>query len=239
MSPQLDEESLARVLSELAATLTSPVEVSEVFYRVAEHVIELLQVSGAGVSVVDAAGRLRPVTGLNRLIVELEATEEQFQEGACVDALRTRDVVAVPDLESEAGRWPRWVAECKRHGVQSVMGVPMIVRDEPIGAVNIYSKERRDWTPSDIRLARAVTDLTGSHLANASELEASRRTAEQLQEALDSRVVIEQAKGMLASELSCTVDQAFEVLRRHARNHGATLRSVAHAVVHLGLRPSR
>jgi AmiR/NasT family two-component response regulator len=90
-----------------------------------------------------------------------------------------------------------------------------------------------------VRAARVLGDMAASYVANASDLEQSRRTTEQLREALESRIIIEQAKGMLASEYRISVDQAFVVLRDHSRRHGASLRGVAEAVVTLGLRPPR
>jgi AmiR/NasT family two-component response regulator len=113
----------------------------------------------------------------------------------------------------------------------------MRLDDEVLGAMNIYSAEPRLWTDDEIATAQVLADMATSYLVNASELEKSRRTSEQLQEALQSRVVIEQAKGILSAERRISMDEAFETLRRHARNHNANLRAVADAVVNLGLRP--
>lgn len=207
-------------------------------YRLAEHVVAILDVAGTGVSLVDEEGRLRPVTGINQLTALLEATEEQFQEGPCVDAFRDGVVVAVADLDDKPESWPRWSAEAKARGVRAVLGVPLRVRDEALGAMNIYSTEPREWSDSDVRSAQVLSDMAASYVANASALDESRRTTEQLREALESRVIIEQAKGMLATELQISIDKAFVVLRDHARRNSASMRSVAHAVVNLGLRPA-
>jgi GAF domain-containing protein len=232
-----DQEMLTRVLSEFAHTLANRYEVSEVLYRLAEHVVEILGVEGTGVSVVDEDGQLRPVTGINELTTRLEAAEEQLQEGPCVDAFRDGEIVVVDDLDDFAQRWPRWNSEARARGVQAVLGVPLRVREESLGAINIYSEERRSWSQHEIRIARVLSDMAASYVANASDLQQSRRTSEQLREALESRAVIEQAKGILASEGGYGVDHAFQVLRAHSRRHGASLRSVSHAVVNLGLRP--
>lgn len=233
-----DEELLSRVLSEFAHTLASRFEVSEVLYRLAEHVVEILGVAGAGVSVIDAEGKLRPVTGINELTTGLEAAEERLQEGPCVDAFYQGDVIVVANLDEDAHRWPRWAAEAKERRVGAVIGLPLRVREDSLGAMNIYSKQPRQWRPAEIRVARVLTDMAASYVANASDLEQSQRTTEQLREALESRVIIEQAKGVLAAEMGVSVDRAFAVLRDHARRHSASLRSVAHGVVHLGLRPA-
>lgn len=234
-----DEERLTNVLSEFAQTLTARFDVSEVLYRLAENVIAILGVRGAGVSVIDQHGQLRPVTGINELTLTLETVEEQFQEGPCVDAFRQGDVIVVADIEKDIDRWPKWASEAMRNDVWAVLGIPLRVRDQSIGAMNVYSGERRQWREADVRVAKILTDMAASYVANASALQESQRTAEQLREALESRIVIEQAKGIVSVDQSCSVDEAFSILRDHSRRHQVTLRTVAQAVVQLGLRPTR
>lgn len=230
------EAPLVGALAEFAGTLTGRYEVSEVLYRLAEHVMKILAVAGCGVSVTDEEGRLRPVTGVNELTTELEAVEEEHQEGPCVDAFQRGELVVVDDLAGQ-GDWPGWSAEAARHGVGAVLGVPLRAFDRTIGAMNIYATGARRWHKVEIQVAETLTNMAASYVANASELEQSRRTAEQLQEALDSRVIIEQAKGVLAAEMHLSVERAFEILRRHSQRHGVSLRTVADAVVNLELRP--
>jgi GAF domain-containing protein len=233
-----DQRRMLAALSEFTHTLANQFEVSQVLYELAEHVVKILGVAGAGVSVVDEAGLLRPVTGVNQLTTELELVEEGLQEGPCVDAFAEGRTVVVVDLGTEGGAWPRWSAAAREQGVRAVLGIPLRVRDTSLGAMNIYSAEKRQWRDAEIDVARVLCDMAASYVANASDLEHARRTTEQLQEALESRVIIEQAKGVLASELQCSIDDAFTVLRDHARRHGVTLRSVAEGVVKLGLRPN-
>lgn len=234
-----NDQLMTEVLSEFAHTLANRYEVSEVLYRLAEHIVEILGAVGTGVALTDSDGRLHPVTGINELSLGLETLEERFQEGPCVDAYLLGKVVRVSDLSKPPEQWPRWNKEARERNVRAVLGVPLRVRDESLGAVNIYSAEPREWHDTDVKVACILADMAASYVANASALEESRRTTEQLREALESRIIIEQAKGVLANELRCTVDQAFVVLREHARRNGASLRQVAHAVVHLGLRPPR
>jgi GAF domain-containing protein len=234
-----DEELLTKVLSEFAHTLAGRFDVSEVLYRLAAHVIEILGVAGTGVSVVDKDGQLRPVTGVNRLTTEAEAVEEAHQEGPCVDAFHLGAEVVVPRLADEGHKWPNWTRKANELGIEAVLSVPLKSHERSLGAMNIYNGEPRDWRESDVRVARVLCDMAAAYISNASELEQARRTGEQLQEALESRIIIEQAKGVLASQMGVSVDEAFSVLRHHARSHGATLRAVAGAVVNLGLRPDR
>jgi len=236
---RIDDDLLLEVLSGFARTLTGRFEVSEVLYRLAENVVAILKVAGAGVSVVDDRGRLRPVTTINELTAQLETVEEEGQEGPCVDSFQRGEVIRVPRLDERAHEWPEWSAEAKRHGVKAVLGIPLRVEGVSIGAMNVYATEPREWGDGEVRAAQVLTDIAAGYVANASDLEQSRRTTEQLREALESRIIIEQAKGMLASEYQISVDQAFAVLRTHSRRHGATLRVVADGVVNLGLRPPR
>ncbi|MCL6538055.1 MAG: GAF and ANTAR domain-containing protein [Acidothermus sp.] len=237
MTDTIDRDSLIRVVGEFARTLAGRYEISDVLYQLVEDVVTLLRVAGAGVSLRDEENKLRPVTGINSLTTRIEATEEALQEGPCVDAFRHGGAVVVADLDDERNRWPHWSSYALNAGIHAVLGIPLAVRGEPIGAMNVYAAERRDWTPTEIETARLLADMAASYVANASDLEKLQRTAEQLRYALESRIIIEQAKGILAAEYHCTVDQAFVLLRDQSRAHGARLREVAHAVVHLGLRP--
>lgn len=239
MTQFLNDQMLTRVLPEFAHTLADGHEVNEVLSRLAGHIVEILDADGAGVSLADPHGALRPVTGVNELSAWLEATQEELQEGPCVDAFHSGCAVRVPDLELEPHAWPRWRREARQREVRGILGVPLRVPTQVLGAVDVYSIRPREWDEAEVTVARVLTVMAASYVANASALEDSRRTTEQLREALASRIVIEQAKGVLANDLGCTVDQAFLVLREHARRNSANLRAVAHAVVHLGLRPSR
>lgn len=234
---RFDVELLTTVLSEFAHTLAGRFDVSEVLYRLVEHVIQILGVDGAGVSVVDEHGNLRPVTVPNELTRALEAVEEAHQQGPCIDAFHAGEVVVVPRLAEQAAKWPDWCRTADALGVQAVLGIPLLAHGEPLGAMNIYSLAERDWQDSDVRVARVLCDMAASYVSNASDLDQAHRTTEQLKEALESRIIIEQAKGVLAAEQRITVEEAFVVLREHSRGHGASLRAVAHAVVTLGLRP--
>jgi GAF domain-containing protein len=176
------------------------------------------------------------VTGRNEQSVRIEQTQEQTQSGVCVEAFTSGEVVTVADLELES-RWPEFRSVAREVGVRATAAVPMRLGGEALGALNLYDDKPRQWTEHDMSTATVLADMATSYLVNASEIAESRRRAEQLEEALETRIIIEQAKGVLANERKVSVDQAFEILRRHARTHQAGLRTVADAVVNLGLRP--
>lgn len=237
MNDPINHELVTDAAGDFAHALTKRHDTGEVLYRLAEHLTELLDLAGTGVSLADADGRLHPVTGINQLTTVLEETEEKLREGPCIDAFRSGAVVVARTSDELAATWPRWSQAAATQGVQAVAGLPLWARDQSLGTVNLYSGAARPWHERELRVVRLFADQASGYIANRSELERSQRLSAQLQHALDARVVIEQAKGVLASNLDCSVDQAFTVLREHARRTSTSLRSVAHAVVHNGFKP--
>ncbi len=212
----VDQGLFLRTLSEFARTLVVRYEIVDVLYALAERTTALLDVAGAGVSLVDG-DRLRFVTGVNEATVQVEQTQERIQEGVCVDAWKSGKVVTVPVLPPPDGSWAEFVENARAAGFAAVAGIPMRLDDEVLGAVNVYSAEPRPWSDDDIATAQVLADMATIYLVNASELEKSRRTTEQLQEALQTRIVIEQAKGILSAERKMSMDKAFETLRMPLR----------------------
>jgi len=231
-----DQRLLTQTLSEFASTLVKDFTISDVLHDLAERATAVVGADSAGVSL-QHDGRLRFATALDERCSSLERVQEHEQAGPCVDALQAGEVVAVADLAEAASRWGAYGRAAREAGFAAILGVPMRLDSEKIGTLNIYSNTRREWSEEDTDAARVLADIASSYVINASKLVQQRRLNEQLQEALSSRIVIEQAKGILAAEHGISIDKAFEILRRHARSHRASLRSVAEAVVNLGLRP--
>jgi GAF domain-containing protein len=235
-SAMADQKLLTTTLSEFAATLVQGFAISDVLHDLAERVAAVVAVDSVGVYLRDD-GALRFITALDEPSAAVERVQEQEQEGPCVDAWRSGSVITVTDLRENRQRWPAYVAAAGQAGILAVAGIPMYLGGQHIGVLDLHSKQRRDWSAEDLGAARVLADIAASYVINASRLDQQRRISEQLQEALERRVIIEQAKGILAAERGITVDKAFEVLRQHARQRGASLRAVADAVVNLGLRP--
>jgi GAF domain-containing protein len=231
-----DGQLLTAALSQFARTLAQGFAISDVLHDLVERVTDVLGVDYAGVSVQES-GQLRFVTAVSEQAATLERVQEALQAGPCVDAWRSGEAVIIPDLRETPHRWGRYTQAASEVGIIAISSIPMRRDTENIGALDVYSSTRRDWSSDDLAVASTFADMATSYIVSASELDRQRRVNEQLREALESRIVIEQAKGMLAAERGIPVDQAFEVLRRHARNNGVTLRSVARAVVSRELRP--
>jgi len=197
-------------------------------------VTAVLGLGGSGVTMAEE-GRLHFVTAVTQDSKELERSQEDHQEGPCRDAYETGEVVRVTDVRKESARWPHYSATATRLGLAGVAGIPMRDGGEVIGALNVYSREPRDWSDQDIAVAVVLADVATSYVLNASKLHDQQHLSEQLQGALESRVVIEQAKGITAQQKSVSVDQAYQLIRGHARNNHASLRVVAEAIVAVGL----
>jgi len=200
-----------------------------------KSVAAVLGLGGSGVTVAEQ-GKLQFVTALTQDSKELERSQQVHQEGPCRDAYETGEVVRVTDVRQESARWPDYSALAADLGVAGVAGIPMRQGDEVIGALNIYSNEPRQWSDEDIAVAVVLADVATSYVLNASKLHDQEQLSEQLQHALESRIVIEQAKGITAQRRSVSIDHAYQLMRGHARSNHASLRTVAEAIVGVGLR---
>jgi GAF domain-containing protein len=231
-----DQQLLMRALSEFAGTLAKGYKISDVLHDLAEQVTAVLGIDGAGVSVQDG-GQLHFVTAIDERSAQMEGIQDAAQAGPCVDAWRSGEAVTITDLRQGPHGWDHYEQAARDIGVVAIAGIPMRCGGQSIGALDLYSTIPRKWSGDDLASARILADMATSYVIHASELDRQRRLNEQLRKALDSRIVIEQAKGILAAERQVTINAAFELLRRHARSHSAPLRSVADAVVNLGMRP--
>jgi GAF domain-containing protein len=225
-------DTLLDSLERFAATLTGGYGIGDVLHNLTEEMSSALNLTGAGVTLVHD-GRQRFVTAAVDAIAGLERVQEDRQEGPCIDAVASRSPVAVQDIAAgdAAEHWPDYVTATKTAGVHAVAGIPMLAEGEAIGAVNLYDSQPRDWSAEDLRVATIFATIATGYLTHASAAQQHQRTAEQLQQALDTRLVIEQAKGQLAATRGTTVDEAFQTLRRYARDHRARIHDVSRAVI--------
>ena len=230
-----DSDPLSNALSAYARTLTGRFDISDVLYDLTEKVWEVINVSAAGVSLLQD-GMLRHVASLNQTSAAIEHAQEVTQRGPCVDACTTMEIVAVADIRLDPDRWPEVSAAAVASGVIAVAGIPFRDGHRTLGALNLFDSVPRQWSGLDLARARVLADMATSYVVHASQIQAQERTNEQLQKALDNRVVIEQAKGILADHHHVSVQAAFEMLRGHARSNNVTIHSVATAVVDRGFR---
>ena len=203
-------ETLLDSLERFAAALTSGYGIGDVLHNLTEEMAEVLGLSGAGVTLVHD-GQQRFVTAAVEAIATLERAQETWQKGPCVDAVASAAPVAVADIAAgdASERWPEYTIAAKTAGIQAVAGIPMLAEGEAIGAVNLYDSQPRNWSAEDLRVATIFASIATGYLIHASSAQQQQRTAEQLQQALNTRLIIEQAKGVLATQRETTVDDAF------------------------------
>jgi GAF domain-containing protein len=231
----IDQVAFVETLSAFARRLVSDYRISDALHDLVIGSRQVLEITGVGVSLATEQ-RIEYVTADPGQIAPLERVQQDTQAGPCIDAYRSGQPVLVPDLGAEGQRWPAIAAAAAQAGLIAVAGIPMLLDGVILGVVNLYHNERHDWGDDEVRIAQLLAAMATGYVVNAQRFDRVRHTAEQLQEALDSRVVIEQAKGMLAADAGISIDEAFNRLRIHARKHQAALRSVAEAVVNLRLR---
>lgn len=230
-----NRELLWSTLSGFSHAVLGPYDLDTLVDDLAEGATGLLRLTGSGVALIKG-DRLTYATSSPARLATLGQTEEQAQAGPVLQAYRTGEVVAVADLSVRAHDWGAYCAAGAAAGVRAVAGIPMTLGETRIGGLVLYSDQLRQWSADDLAIAQVLADMATGYLIHASELSKHEQLNEQLQHALDSRVIIEQAKGMVAATHRISVQAAFVLIRGHARRHQASLHSVAEAVVNLGLR---
>lgn len=228
--PMTNSEPLLHALRSFAAAMGSSYDLPDVCFQLSASVTDILGVTGAGVSVLARDGKLKFVAATSERIVEIERVQEASQEGPCMAASTQNQPVVVADIADNPD-WPTYEQAASRTGLRSMVGFPLAAEGRRVGAMNVYNAEPREWSENDLNIIAVFADMTVAYLARTSELSEARQLTEQLQRALESRIVIEQAKGILANQHGLSVDDAFELLRHHSRSNGLGLSEVAEAVV--------
>ncbi len=229
-------DALLDVLTHFAETLANRFDVADVLYALTDHTVDVLDATAAGVSLADDHDVLQFVSANSETAAELERVQQQARQGPCHHAHTSGHDVIVDDITTH-DEWPVYRDTALELDLRSMMGIPLAIGEQRLGALNVYSQRKRTWTDTDVAHARVLANIATSYILHASHLDEIRNVNEQLRHALGSRIIIEQAKGLLAGEYGTTLDASLALLRHHARSNNATLCSVAEAVVELGLRP--
>ena len=225
------EADVVRSLVEMAGTLVEDYDVVDLLTGLADRCVSLLGVSAAGVMLASPAGSLGLVASSSEAVRLLELFELQAQEGPCLDAFRTGERVGHQDLEAESGRWPSFSAAALREGFRSVSALPLRFREVTLGALNLLSVTRAPMEEADVIAARAFADLATLSIVQHRASAEAQILNEQLSGALTSRVVIEQAKGVISERAGVDLAQAFSRLRAYARSRNLRLTDVAQAAI--------
>jgi transcriptional regulator with GAF, ATPase, and Fis domain len=228
---QMDTELLSDTFVDLADTMVADFDVIDFLHLLTDRSVALLAASAAGVVLADPRGELRVAAASSEEAGLLELFQLQNDQGPCLECFRTGKPVTAADLAAPAQRWPRFAAAAMQSGFRTVDALPMRLRDQVIGALNLFRALPGPLGPEDLRIGQALADVATIGLLHERNVRRSETVAEQLQAALNSRVIIEQAKGKLAERLSIDMDRSFSMLRDHARNTNQRLTDVARTFV--------
>jgi len=227
----LPAERVAEIFVEFADTLVEEFDLIEFLQMVTTRASELVGSSAAGLLLADPQGTLQFMAASDERAEMLELFQVQSHEGPCQDCFREGAAVVNADLSSSPGRWPNFAPRATAAGFASVHAFPLRLRREVIGALNLFGSDVGAMNPADAGTVQALADVATIGLLQERAVRRGEVLTEQLQGALDSRIVIEQAKGALAQIHACSVDEAFDLLRGYCRNHRLGLSEVARGVV--------
>ena len=225
------ESLLIATLVELADNLVNDYDVIDVLTVLSHRCVEAIDVDAAGVMLASPVGELQFVASSSESMTVLELFQIQSNEGPCVDCFRDGIAITNHSLSEADGRWPLFTPLAMAQGFRAVDSLPMRLRGRTIGALNLFRTHQGALSDDDVIVAQGLADVaTIAILQHRSSIDASALNA-QLNNALNSRVIIEQAKGMICQSTGCNMDEAFNRLRAHARNHNEGLTNLATRIV--------
>ena len=226
----MDGQLLSETFVELTDTMVADFDIIDFLHVLTTRSVELLNVSAAGLLLADPRGELRVVAASSEAARLLELFQLQSDQGPCLDCFRSGRPVAATDLSADQ-RWPEFADAARKAGFFAVQALPMRLRDQVVGALNLFRGTVGAFDIDTVQVGQALADVATISLLHERSMRRRDTLNEQLQAALNSRVVIEQAKGKLAERLGIDVNQAFTLLRDQARNRNQRLSDLARAFV--------
>jgi transcriptional regulator with GAF, ATPase, and Fis domain len=225
------EREVTQAFVALASSLATGYDVVELLNSLTSQCARLLDVASAGLLLADSLGVLHVLAASTEHTRQLELFQLQRDQGPCLDCYRAGKPVAVPNLADAAARWPEFVSGAQVAGFASVHALPMRLGDDTLGALGLFGTAVGTLNDDDLTLGQALADVASVAIVQGKVTADKTALNEQLQTALSSRVVIEQAKGVLAQQGALDMAGAFAVLRRYCRDHNLRLTDVAQSVV--------
>jgi GAF domain-containing protein len=225
------EQRIVQTFVELADTMVDDFDVIDFLHLLAERCVELLDCAEAGILLADAAGLLRVMASSSERADALDVLQSQHEEGPCFECYQHGRAVHSEDLAADSARWPAFVPAALERGFASVQAVAMRVRGQTVGALNLFRSQVGRLAERDLPLGQGMANIAAVALLQERAVRESRGVTQQLQYALNSRVVIEQAKGILAERANISIDSAFARLRAHARARNRRISDVADEVI--------
>jgi len=235
MTSESRESALTTAFVSFADTLVADYDVVELLQSLVDTSARLLDAAAAGLLLADETGELAVIASTSERSRLVELMQLEAGLGPCVQAFQTGVVVEIDDIGATADRWPGFSGAALDQGFQSVIAVPLRLRDATIGTLNLFRTGTGRMTAIDAEAARGLADMATIGILHERAIRESTIAQEQLQNALNSRVVIEQAKGVIGQLRGVDMDEAFRILRTHSRSNHIPLRDVADQVVRRSL----
>jgi GAF domain-containing protein len=231
MSEQRQDRDFFETFATLADTLVAGFDVVDLLQTLVESCERMLDITAAGILLINEDGELEVVASTSEAARLVELMQLSADAGPCVVSFTSGAVVSVPDIRNAPPGWARFREAAAEQGFASVYALPLRLRETTIGALNLLRSTVGELDATDIRIATALADVATIGILHERAIVESDRVREQLSQALQSRIVIEQAKGVISHLHSISTDNAFTVLRTYARSHRLLLSDVAHRVV--------
>lgn len=234
------ERRLSETFVSLADTLVKDFDVADFFYQLVERCTELFDADQVGLVLAEPGGMLQVMAATSEVTHLIEVLQIQNEEGPCHESFRTGNPVMATDLETQKAqeRWPVFAQAAAEAGFGSVAALPMRLRDQVIGALNFFRKGNEPMPPEDVTSAQAIADVATISVLQHRAVRDARVVIDQLQGALNSRIVIEQAKGVIAQHRGANMEQAFALLRGFSRDNNLLMTDVARRIVEGQIDPS-
>jgi hypothetical protein len=231
MTARPREALLAETFVVLADSMVAGYDVVDLLQTLVERSALLFDAADAGIILADASGELEVIASTSERTHLIELMQLRVGKGPCVEAYVSGKVVSVPDVAAAADRWPEFAARAAELGYAAVHSTPLRLRTVPIGALNLFRERAGELSEQDVTASQAMADVATIGILQERAFREADLTQRQLRHALESRVTIEQAKGVVAHTRGVDMDEAFRLIRSHARNNGELLDSVARAIV--------
>jgi GAF domain-containing protein len=225
------EARLLQTFATLADTLVDDYDVVDLLQSLVDACRDLLNTTAAGILLADGDGELELVVSTSEASRLVEVMQLSAHDGPCIECYQTGTAVSVPSISDSVDEWPAFARSALEQGFASAAAIPLRLRESTIGTLNLLHSEEGPAAEADIVAARAFADVATIGILHERSLRESEVLSEQLQIALSSRVVIEQAKGVVSFTNGVPVDEAFELIRAYARRHQLPLRDVAARLV--------
>ncbi|KGJ78378.1 transcriptional regulator [Cryobacterium roopkundense] len=215
----------------LADALVGEYDMLDVLHTLVAQSVELVDATAAGLLLADANGHLQVLASTSEESQLVEILQTDAGVGPCVDAYITGNVVTLSNIETDGNRYPDFQSAALSQGFRSVHAIPMRVRPNTIGALNLFRAQTGILSEEDAAIGQALADVATISILQERAVRENAVIKEQLQRALDSRVLIEQAKGVIAQRSNVDMNEAFNRLRRYARSHNEAMHVSAENVI--------